>query len=349
MTSGTGGQATGGSGGGGTGGGGAGSGGGGAGGGGGITGPSIIDGCSDSAPVPAGTGCGLAPEQELGTFVDYEITTCGTKAADATGNPGPWTYDREFFLWLPPDYDPTHAYSLVLQGPGCGGNGESVYPLTLNGNSGADGQVIRVGLTPPPNSINRQFDLPGCFDNFEGDDSVEWPFYEAVMDWLNTKVCIDPSLVFASGTSTGAALANELGCRYAGHPEYPIRGVLPNAGALPAEPEHRPVCSTAPMAGMWIHEVNDATWPFAGTTDAITRAMQVNGCTPGTDYATASFTDYPIGDGNPDNVCQKISGCPETHPLVVCPLPGNGRGTHDNIANPGFSTFILDLAQPLEP
>ena len=337
MTSGTGGQATGGN------------GGGGAGSGGGAGVPSI-DGCTDSPPVPAGTGCGVAPEQELGGFIRYDITTCGTKAADATGTPGPWTYDREFFVWLPPDYDPTHAYPLVLQGPGCGGDGKSVYPLTSNGNASADGQVIRVGLTPPPAAINHVFAPDaGCFDDHEGDDSVEWPFYEAVMDWLHTKLCIDPSLVFASGNGSGSVLANELGCSYAGHPEYPIRGVLVNSGALPAEPEHRPTCSTAPMAGMWIHEINNVTWPFAGTKDAVTRAIQINGCTQGTDYDTASFTDYPTGEANPDNTCRKLSGCPETHPLVVCPLPGTGRGSYDNIANPGFSTFILDLAQPMEP
>jgi hypothetical protein len=25
---------------------------------------------------------------------------------------------------------------------------------------------------------------------------------------------------------------------------------------------------------------------------------------------------------------------------VVCPLPGNGHGSHDNVTNPGFSAFI---------
>ena len=34
------------------------------------------------------------------------------------------------------------------------------------------------------------------------------------------------------------------------------------------------------------------------------------------------------------------------YPLVVCPLPGNGHGSHDAVVNPGAATFITQLAAP---
>jgi hypothetical protein len=98
------------------------------------------------------------------------------------------------------------------------------------------------------------------------------------------------------------------------------------------------------MAGMWVHEINDGTNPFTGNKVAIQRAMQVNKCTIGTNYDNTMFDDYPIGGGNPATTCKKIRGCPELYPLVVCPLPGNGHGSHDNVANPGFATFIKQFS-----
>jgi poly(3-hydroxybutyrate) depolymerase len=271
--------------------------------------------------------------------------TMGTKPAGcADGKCGPWSYEREYFLSLPANYNTTKAYPLVFQGPGCGGSGQNVYPL----NNNVDGTVIRVGLTPPPNAILHSTNPnQGCFDDKEGDDSVDFVFYETLRDKLKTQLCFDENRVFASGNSSGAWLANEMACKYSGNTQgYAIRGIAANTGGLPTTPAFVPVCTTSPMAGMWIHEINDATNPFTGTKVAIKRAMAVNGCTIGTDYDTATFDNFPIGGGNPDTTCKLIKGCPATYPLVVCALPGNAHGSHDNVANPGFSKFISAFSSP---
>ncbi len=325
----------------------AGTGGGGAdggGGGGGVAGMgnTVIDACVAGDPVPPRSGCGLAPDQVLGDFVEYHMQTCGTKDASASGNPGPWSLRREFFVRLPSAYDSSRAYPLVLQAPGCGGDGEAVFPLP-----DISEQAIRVGLSPPPVEINDPVaSNQGCFDDREGDDSVEWPFYEAVIDWLKARFCFDENLVFATGNSSGAYLANQLGCIYSGHADYPIRAIAARAAGLRTEPEYMPTCAATPMAGMWVHEINDPTHPFAETKEAISRAMQVNGCTLGTDYDTATLNDYPIGGGIPDDTCKKIEGCPDSHPLVVCPLPGSGKGSNDYVVNPGFAVFLGKFSSP---
>jgi poly(3-hydroxybutyrate) depolymerase len=264
----------------------------------------------------------------------------GTKPAGcADSKCGPWMYTREYFVYLPTGYVNTKAYPLVFEGPGCGGNGQAVYPL----NNNADNTVIRVGLTPPPNAIGHATNPnQGCFDDKEGDDSVDWVFYENLWDKLAGLFCFDQNRVFSVGNSSGSWFSNEVGCKYAGDAVHPIRAVMPNTGGLPDQPQYKPTCTTKPMAGMWIHEVGDTTNPFTGNQYAISRAMGVNSC-PGGNYAGAMWDDYPVA-GSAPMTCRKMRGCPELYPLVVCPLPGNAHGSHDNVANPGFSSFIKQFS-----
>jgi hypothetical protein len=213
----------------------------------------------------------------------------------------------------------------------------NVYPL----NSNADNTVIRVGLTPPPNEIGHATNpSQGCFDDKEGDDSVDWVFYESVYDKLADQLCFDKNRVFASGNSSGAWFANELGCKYAGDATRPIRGVLTNGGGLPYQPQYTPTCTDKPLAGMWIADTPDVTDAFNNFKFAINRAMKVNGCTIGTSVDNAESDDFPIGGGNLDNSCKKVRGCPELAPLTFCWIRGSANSNHDTVANPGFSTFL---------
>jgi len=298
-------------------------------------------------PTP---GCGMDPGLAVGAAVKGTIQTSGTKDPKcADSNCAPWSYNREYFVTLPMGYDKSKAYPLVFEGPGCGSGGQSIYPLTYLGANSVNNSVIRVGLTPPPNTIGHATNPgQGCFDDKEGDDSVDWVFYENLYDRLAGQLCFDRNRVFSAGNSSGSWFSNELACKYAGDATRPVRAPMPNTGGLPTDVKYVPTCTKAPMAGMWIHEVGDTTNPFAGNKVAIARAMQVNGCTIGSNYDNAMFDDFPIGGGNPANTCKKIRGCPELYPLVVCALPGTAHGSHDNVANPGFSTFVkLFSAAPL--
>ncbi|HKY35799.1 MAG TPA: hypothetical protein VJN18_07670 [Polyangiaceae bacterium] len=289
---------------------------------------------ADITQVVPTEGCGKAP----GPTGRQTIPTMGTKDADCAAQVcGDWQWDREYAVTLPQNYDMNKPYSIVFQGPGCGGNYQGVYDL--DGNAG--NTAIRVGLTPAPNEAGHGTNPnKGCFDDKEGDDSLDWVFYETLYDRLATQFCFDKNRVFASGNSSGAWFSNELGCKYAGDATRPVRGIMPNTGGLPAEAEFKPTCTTKPMAGMWIHEKGDGTNPFEGTIRAVTRAMSVNSCTMGNSYETATFENFPIGGDNPDTRCKRIVGCDPLYPLVVCALDGGGHAPHDNVANPGFSTFI---------
>ncbi len=307
---------------------------------------------NDVLKVKPSAGCGKDPAQASAAFVKYTIQTSGTKGADAADSTkGPWSYARDYYVWLPPSYDKQKAYPLVLQGPGCGGTGVDVYSLSPSNDTvgiGVNGSVIRVGLTPPPNAIGHSTNpSQGCFDDKEGDDSVEWPFYEALIDKLKSSLCYDENRVFVSGNSSGAWLANELACKYAGNTTgYAIRGMAANGGGLPTAFAYVPTCTGAPMAGIWVEPNDIGSDNFAAPWSvAVNRAMEVNRCTPAP-YANAMLADFPIGASKPAVTCKRVLGCPAEYPLVVCIISDNGASGHDDTVNPSFATFIQSLEAP---
>jgi predicted esterase len=295
----------------------------------------IVDFSDVTAVVPS-SGCGATPPAS-GT---YTIQTTGSKPADCLDALcGDWASEREYTVFLPQDYDPNHPYTLVFLGPGCGGNGTTIYSIENN----AQETAIRVGLTPSAEiqAVHATNPNQGCFDDRDGDASVDFVLYETLYDSLESQLCFDRNRVFTGGNSTGGLMANELGCKYAGDSQRPIRGVMASKGSLPEVPEQRPTCSGAPMAGMWINGIDDAGFPFATTIAAIDLAISYNDCAEGASYDTAVFENFPVGGGLPEDLCKRITGCDPLYPLVVCAIPGSGSHTSfDSIANPGFSTFL---------
>jgi polyhydroxybutyrate depolymerase len=309
---------------------------------------------SDITAVVNSAGCGMDPTgMTPGETVKFTIQTSGTKPSGPPGctdsKCGPWSYPRDYYVTLPAGYDKSKAYPLVFEGPGCTGDGTKVYPLTdpsANNTPNVNNTVIRVGLTPPPDTIGHATNPnQGCFDDKEGDSSVDWVFYENLYDKLSGQICFDRNRVFSAGDSSGGWFSNELGCKYAGDPLRPVRGILPNTGGLPTTVGQVPTCTTKPMAGIWVGQKDETVNPFAGNVVAINRAIQVNGCTGG-NWGVTPTANYPIGGGKDPKTCQQITGCPALYPLVVCILPGNTHAANDDTVEPGFTTFLKSFSKP---
>ncbi len=290
----------------------------------------------DVTTVLPSAGCGVAPGQALGIAVRGTIQTSGFKPMDcADSKCGAWSYEREYFLTLPAGYDKDKAYPLVLQGPGCGATGADVYSLS----SDIADSVIRVGLTPPPNDIGHATNPgQGCFDDKEGDDSVDWVFYENLYDRLATQLCFDRHRVFAGGQDSGAWFANELTCKYAGDATRPIRGVLASGGGLPTDPKYAPTCSGKPFAGIFLTTAPSNENVFEYDIVAPIFALRTDGCSS-TDLTDPPLENFATGGGNADSLCQRILGCPGLEPIIRCKLPTNPVSLVP-IVNPAFSTFL---------
>jgi hypothetical protein len=313
--------------------------------------PAKTDGGADTAYRDAGgdgfditkvvptSGCGQDPGQPAGMLVRGTIQTTGVKEPNcADSKCGAWSYLREYYVQLPTGYDAGTAYPILFEAPSCGSDGRDLYELPDLADS-----VIRVGLSPLPAFSTSSGD--GCWDNAEGDDSVDWAFYENLYDKLAGQLCFDRNRVFAVGRSDGAVLMDELTCKYAGDLSRPVRAVLSNGGGLPTDAGQLPTCTTKPIAGIWVNQTENPHVSFAETKAAINRAMSVNGCKVGTTLDNTDFDGFPIGDGHPDTTCQKIRGCPSLDPLIVCALPGNQNDSNPAVANPAFSAFIRSVPQ----
>jgi hypothetical protein len=300
------------------------------------------DGAAITTIVAAGPGCGTDAPAELvpGMLVKQTIVTNGVKAANCADKMcGAWTDTREYYVRLPTGYDKNKPFPLVLEGPGCGDKGNNLYNIPV-----FDGSVIRVGLSPSVVWQAQNATRPGlgCFDFTDGDNSVDWPFYEALYDRLAAQVCFDRNRVFVSGSASGgSSFANELGCKYAGDLKRPIRGMMSNSGGFPMnETPVLPTCSDKPMAGMWVAQLDDPSAPFTNIELAVARAMRVDGCTMGTGFKDAPVENFPIFGGNAESTCQKIMGCSPLTPLVVCAFPGNQHAQNANVVVPGFPAFV---------
>jgi hypothetical protein len=285
-------------------------------------------------------GCGQDPGFATGSG---SIDTMGVKdVMCADTKCGPWMSAREYFLRLPAGYDNTRAYPLVFEPVSCGGSAWNIASLP-----DVDDTVIRVGLGPPPNEIGHSTNPnQGCPDNAEGDDSVDWAFYETLYDELAKHLCFDRNRVFALGIHHGGTSADQLACKYAGDATRPIRGVLTDGGGLftasqgaGPQPMRVPTCTTKPLAAMWIDGTGNTTIPFTFVLTAIARTMKVDGCTMGTGFRDAMFEPFPIGGDQPDGTCKKVLGCPETSPIVVCAL-NNNYSANASVRTPGFTAFL---------
>jgi hypothetical protein len=293
------------------------------------------------------SGCGQDPGQILGTPVRYTMQTSGTKVATCADKKcGDWSYVREYFVTLPASYDKTKAYPITFEGPGCGGTGVNLFALDPN----VSGAIIRVGLTPSADAQALHATNPGqgCFDDKEGDDSVDFVFYEKLYDQLAATLCFDRHRVFAGGNSSGATLGNELGCKYAGDPQRPVRAVISSAGLLPSDPKYTPTCTSHGMAGIWVYGTESGSdQPFVGSTVAIGRAIVVDKCDANAATDLTNAVDFPIGGGNASSTCKRLHGCSALFPLIVCPLPSAALGSSNaSVSIPAFGTFTRLFEQP---
>ena len=272
----------------------------------------------DAGHVMPSTGCGMPPNQVVMNYVEYKETVTLPAGTNAL-----WA-NRDYFVWLPSGYDPNRAYTTVFLGPGCGGTGDQVVPVQMASTTNA----ILVGLDPDPPAEGRQ-----CF-NTESPTTPEVPYFDETLKEVEAKFCIDTSRVFIAGFSSGAWLADTLGCVRA--------GVIRGQGTAAGELQGGLTCSGQPIAAMMNHDMGDGSnsysQDFGGARAAI--AMR-NGCTTTTmPYDPGITTDDKDLMGHPI-LCVEYQGCKPGYPLVWCPTTGYGHSdqTASGLSDIGWWKF----------
>jgi len=195
---------------------------------------------------------------------------------------------REAVVHTPPGADVPTPLPLVMAFHGYGGTASRLEDLThLFDKADAEGFVV---VLPMAAGNPSRWEV-------RDPDSADLAFVDELLTDLETRICIDPSRIFATGFSLGGEMANAVGCS---RPDR-FAAIAPVAGVY--APRWRDICAGEPVPVIGFHGVLDPVVPYEGGTAGgrpILGAEQwaaewaeLNGCAGGPE------SQAPIGDAQP--------------------------------------------------
>jgi polyhydroxybutyrate depolymerase len=182
------------------------------------------------------TGCGQAPPVVPGASTNQQLVSGGLA--------------REYLLHLPANYNPNRRYSLVLSFHGH--KRTSRYQEELSGFSALDTiAVYPQGLI----GTDGESAWTGAPYSAAADDVL---FTSDLLNSLQSKLCVDPARIYATGKSNGGGFVGVLACRLPGR----IAAFAPVSGAFYPEGGACHPSRSAPI--LEFHGTADTTIPYAG-------------------------------------------------------------------------------------
>ena len=281
----------------------------------GASGTAGAGGASGMANAVPSDGCGKDAGQALAMYVKYMEMVTGVTAKQAP---------RNYYVWLPSDYDSHHAYPTVFVGPGCGSNGmQGIQIQTASGN-----KAIVIGLDP---STNVDPEGRQCFDS-QSNPNPEIPYVEQTVAKVEAAFCVDKSRLFIEGFSSGSWLSYLMGCVDGGP-----GGLFKAQGNASGEDQGwngkaDSFTCKGPTPWMAGHNNPDGNNGYPGGRD---HEILMNGCTM--PPATMPYDAGPMVKANKAGVtvsCVQYMGCKA--PTIFCTTTGLG---HDPQEVTGISTY----------
>lgn len=250
-------------------------------------------GSTGSGTANGSAGCGKPNTEMLGEYVPKTLDVGGTT--------------REYFLYLPPGYDPTRAYPVVYQFHGCSSSVDKQNNnVPIEKHSGGDAIIVR----------GRAVD--NCWDN--SGDGPDVAFFDALVATVEAGYCADTTRRFAAGYSSGSFMSHALACVRGDK----LRGVATIAGGQTGS------SCTGNVAALLIHDANDGTVNISASEGARDQYLAANGC----DATTTAFDPAP---------CVAYDGCDAGLPVVWCQTSGKDHDRQDGLAGPAFWNFLSKL------
>ena len=297
---------------------------------------------AESSPSRASAGCGIEPWGTVGSS-----TVVGIELEEL---------EREFRLHIPVGYDANRPLPLVLVIHGYTGTAERIeteytsfsqhaddhgyvvaYPqatgfqagsyrvtswndLACNASPGPEGSHCTAEAfdypTPPECGEPRECDWCSCYDDVG--------YIEAVLDEIESSLCVDLDRVYATGISNGGMFVHRLGCDLSDR----FAAIAPVAGTLAKGFNCAP--PPAPKISMMnIHGTQDEVVPFDGTpaNDGFlyTPSEQVMDlwAAEGSQGCESTAKAYPTSkDGVSGWKCVQRAGCSTEAEIVDCGWDG---------------------------
>lgn len=300
---------------------------------------------SASSPAPAAADAGAideaaAPPDDAGGDGSPAPPSCTAKtgaAGDLTLSLTSGGYARTSLLHVPASYDPTRGAMLVLNFHGFTSNDVEQEALT-GMNAVADQRGLIVAY---PQGIGDGWNAGDCCTETQpaGVDDVQ--FTRDLLALVESRYCIDPARIYATGFSNGGFLSHRLACEMSTTfaAVAPVSGVLgiPRADCNPARPV--PVID--------FHGTADPVVPYDGgpaakllppivfrsVDETVEHWRSVDAC------LGAPTVTYAHGDAT----CVRWSDCDGGADVELCTMVGDGHQWPDGIAVPGLGPMSTDI------
>jgi len=230
------------------------------------------------APVKS-TGCGMTAPTGGKTNIDVSGTS------------------REYILTLPANYDPTHAYPLIIAFHGGSYDDQWVVdgdPPQSGPYYGIQSEAHDTVILVAPNALS------GSWTNQGGRDIA---FVNAMVTRFESQLCVDTSRIFATGFSMGGIMTISVGC----NASSTFRAVAAMSGEIMSGntcPDTRPIPYWAS------HGMMDPTIDISNGEAVRDIYLERNHC---------SMTQTDPADANG---CLAYQGCDPGYPVVWCPFMG---------------------------
>ena len=241
---------------------------------------------------------------------------------------------RNYYVWLPNNYNPKRAYPTVFVGPGCGSDG--AHGIQIQTASGDNAIVVGLDPSTAVDPEHRQ-----CFDSQTLPNNPEIPYVEQTVAKVEAAFCVDKSRLFIEGFSSGSWLSYMMGCVDGG-----AGGLFKAQGNASGEDlgwtgtKDSFTCK-GPTPWMAGHNNPDGNNAYPGGRD---HEILMNGCTM--PPATMPYDAGPMVKPNKAGVtvsCVQYMGCKV--PTIFCTTTGLGHDPQETtgITNYGMWKFWMSL------
>lgn len=188
--------------------------------------------------------------------------------------------DREYTLKIPENYDAANPYKLIFGFHWANGTMENITIGATTGGVvpgwsyyGLEQRANNTAILVAPNGLNKGW------ANTDGEDVA---FVDAMIDAIETDLCVDQAQRYATGFSYGGSMTRTLACARA----TVFRAVAVLSGALLSGCD----AATDPIPYLGIHGINDPLLPIALGAALRDEFVANNGCTPQDPPAPANGT-----------------------------------------------------------
>jgi polyhydroxybutyrate depolymerase len=199
-------------------------------------------------------------------------------------------------------------------------------------NAAADASGF-VAVHPEGTGSPRSWNGGACCGTAASSGTDDVGFVAAIVDQLESELCVDRARVFATGFSNGGFLSHRLGCELADR----IAAIAPVSGVLGID-----ACSpTRPVPVIHIHGTEDLLVPYDGNPyrDYISVADSIAGWVARDGCAGSPAVTFAQGDAT----CETYSGCAGNADVTLCTIDGGGHQWPGGVSLPGGGHTSTDL------